>query len=229
MREFRLEKDFLNIIRKISLFALFLCVISFVTSGCGGDNTLNESDLQPINSSQESVFDEKAADMMAKDGGATAVIDIDSETADTTDKMAQLAIEDYGRANPFLPPNEAIELTRSVSTLPYELVNPPSDPTVDSDASRIVQTKVSGILFDEHNPAAILNMEGTDYLVRTGDVINNYKVLAIYKNNVAVQLGENIYKAGVGELLATNKINQNIVPNLENRFGGSKVKMDIEK
>ena len=49
-------------------------------------------------------------------------------------------------------------------------------------------------------------MEGTDYLVRTGDVINNYKILAIYKDNVAVQLGDNIYKAGVGELLALNKL-----------------------
>ena len=142
--------------------------------------------------------------------------------------MARMTIEDYGRPNPFLPPSEAIDTTRTVSEMPFELVNPPEDPTVDSDASRIIKTKVSGILYDDHNPAAILNMEGTDYLVRTGDVINNYKVLAIYKNDVAVQLGDNIYKAGVGELLATNKIHHNTVPNLDKRFGGSDVKMSIE-
>lgn len=229
MREFRLEKDFKNRITKISVFVLFLGVISFITSGCGGgEDSLKASDLQPVE--QTSVFDAKASDMLAQDAAGTAVVDLDEvELSDTTDKMAQLAIEDYGRANPFLPPDEAATLNRVVSPLPYELVNPPEDATADTDASRIIQTKVSGILFDNHNPAAILNMEGTDYLVRTGDVINNYKILAIYKDNVAVQLGDNIYKAGVGELLALNKLNHNVVPNLEKRFGGSNVKMDIGK
>lgn len=227
MREFRLEKDFKNIIKKTGIFVLFLSIISFVSAGCGGEDALKTSDLQPAE--QVSVFDEKASDMLAQDSAGTVAVDLDEVNLSETDKMAQLAIEDYGRVNPFLPPSEAVDMTRAVSSLPYELITPPEDATADSDASRIIRTKVSGILYDNSNPAAILNMEGTDYLVRTGDVINNYKVLAIYKDNVAVQLGDNIYKAGVGELLAENKINHNIVPNLERRFGGSNVKMNIGK
>ena len=227
MREYRLEKDFKNIIKKTGIFVLFLSIISFVSAGCGGEDALKTSDLQPAE--QVSVFDEKASDMLAQDSAGTVAVDLDEVNLSETDKMAQLAIEDYGRVNPFLPPSEAVDMTRAVSSLPYELITPPEDATADSDASRIIRTKVSGILYDNSNPAAILNMEGTDYLVRTGDVINNYKVLAIYKDNVAVQLGDNIYKAGVGELLAENKINHNIVPNLERRFGGSNVKMNIGK
>lgn len=227
MRECRLEKDFKNTIKKTGIFVLFLSIISFVSAGCGGEDALKTSDLQPAE--QVSVFDEKASDMLAQDSAGTVAVDLDEVNLSETDKMAQLAIEDYGRVNPFLPPSEAVDMTRAVSSLPYELITPPEDATADSDASRIIRTKVSGILYDNSNPAAILNMEGTDYLVRTGDVINNYKVLAIYKDNVAVQLGDNIYKAGVGELLAENKINHNIVPNLERRFGGSNVKMNIGK
>ena len=227
MRECRLEKDFKNIIKKTGIFVLFLSIISFVSAGCGGEDALKTSDLQPAE--QVSVFDEKASDMLAQDSAGTVAVDLDEVNLSETDKMAQLAIEDYGRVNPFLPPSEAVDMTRAVSSLPYELITPPEDATADSDASRIIRTKVSGILYDNSNPAAILNMEGTDYLVRTGDVINNYKVLAIYKDNVAVQLGDNFYKAGVGELLAENKINHNIVPNLERRFGGSNVKMNIGK
>lgn len=240
MREYRTKQELRNKVKKISLFFILMGVIGFVTSGCNGssDDNISTADLKPAaQSAQESVFDAKAASVMTDESDAAAdanantnaVVDLDETNLSTdVDKMARMTIEDYGRPNPFLPPSEAIDTTRTVSELPFELVNPPEDPTVDSDASRIIKTKVSGILYDDHNPAAILNMEGTDYLVRTGDVINNYKVLAIYKNDVAVQLGDNIYKAGVGELLATNKIHHNTVPNLDKRFGGSDVKMSIE-
>lgn len=228
MRELNLEKDLKYCIKKIMLVPVFLGIIGIISVGCsGGDTSLDQADLQPKNEPvTESVFDAKASSMLAPDaaGNDNEMSSIDeTELSPENDKMVNLAIEDYGRPNPFLPPSEAIEMARAASSaLPYELIDPPQDATADSDASRIINTKVSGILYDDHNPAAILNMDGTDYLVRTGDVINNYKVLAIYKTNVAVQLGDNIYKAGVGELLAENKINHNVVPNLERRFGGAK-------
>ena len=58
-------------------------------------------------------------------------------------------------------------------------------------------------------------------MVRTGDIINNYKVLSIGKDNVTVQLGANVYKAGVGQLFTGEGINYNTISNLENKFGGS--------
>ena len=53
-------------------------------------------------------------------------------------------------------------------------------------------------------------------------IINNYKVLSIGKDQVTVQNGANVYKAGVGELFTGEGINFNTVSNLESKFGGRK-------
>ena len=79
-------------------------------------------------------------------------------------------------------------------------------------------------MFDKFNPSAILNISGTDYLVRTGDVINGYKVLSIGKDTVTVQYGANVYKASVGELFTGEGVNYNTVSNLENKFGSRRNK-----
>ena len=106
--------------------------------------------------------------------------------------------------------------------LEYDLVDPPKSANSDSDASKILTTKVSGIMYDKDSPSAILNIESSDYLVRSGDVVNGYKVLSIQPTVVTVQLGSNVYQAGVGQLLVTDGINYNTISNLENKFGGSK-------
>ena len=77
-------------------------------------------------------------------------------------------------------------------------------------------------MYDKQNPSAILNIESSDYLVRSGDVVNGYKVLSISPQTVTVQLGANVYKAGVGELLATDGLQYNTISNLDKKFGGSK-------
>ena len=66
-----------------------------------------------------------------------------------------------------------------------------------------------------------VSREDADYLVRSGDVINGYKVLAISPTTVTVQLGPNVYKAGVGEVVDEGAINYNTVSNLSSKFGGA--------
>jgi hypothetical protein len=85
-----------------------------------------------------------------------------------------------------------------------------------------MDTIVSGILFDKFSPSAIINIEGSDYLVKKGDVVNNYKVINIAQDSVTVQLGTNSYKAGIGEILTEGTLNHNEVSNLKNKFGGEK-------
>lgn len=145
-------------------------------------------------------------------------IDIESEG----DKMVSVAVEDVGRANPFLPDSESVVVTRQTSMNGYSLMAPPETLSEGSEASRVMATKVSGILYDAVKPSAILNIEGNDYLVRTGDYIHNYKVLSISKDLVTVQLGKNVYKAGVGEIMADATLNYNTVYDLQHRFGGAK-------
>lgn len=153
------------------------------------------------------------------------------------DSMVTMQVLESGRPNPFQPAHEVVELNDEEAEaeaaakaakeialqeakLKYDLVEPPTGSTPNSEAERVMTTKVSGIIYDDTNPAAVLNIEGSDYLVRSGDVVNGYKVLAINKTIVTVQLGENVYKAGVGELLTTDQINYNTISNLENKFGG---------
>lgn len=126
------------------------------------------------------------------------------------------------KTNPFLPYRD-ISGVPVVSDVPaYTLVEPPEMVDEGSDAARVMDTVVSGILYDKYSPSAILNIEGNDYLVKKGDVVNNYKVVSILQDSVTVKLGSNVYKAGIGEILTEGSLNHNEVANLNNKFGGER-------
>lgn len=143
-----------------------------------------------------------------------------------TGKTIKISVSDGGRVNPFLPEGENI-LPASLGTV--SLSYPPEQVPTDSDASKVMETTISGILYDKYSPSAIIHIDGTDYLVKKGDKINNYRVLAILKEQVVVQLGKNIYKAGVGQLLQQDKVNYNTIANLEKKFGGNAVSINVKK
>ena len=128
------------------------------------------------------------------------------------------------KANPFLPyrslGDEISEPTLINDVPKYDLIAPPEAMGEDATAIKIMDTVVSGILFDKFSPSAILNIEGTDYLVKKGDTVRNYKVIAIAQDSVTVKLGKNTYKAGIGEILTDGSINHNDVSNLNKKFGG---------
>ncbi len=125
------------------------------------------------------------------------------------------------KSDPFLPYRN-ISGTSVVDVPKFNLVEPPEVLSTDSDAARVMDTTVSGILYDKYSPSAILNIEGNDYLVKKGDTVNNYKVINIMQDSVTVKLGANTYKAGIGEILTEGSLTQNDVSNLNNKFGGKK-------
>ena len=151
------------------------------------------------------------------------------------DKMVSVSLDNVGRANPFMPPGEKPELSEAaknaVAAIPqqrlqYDVLPPLETPSasVDENARRAATTRISGIMYDKNNPSAILNIDGMDYFVRSGDVLIGYKVLSISKSVVTVQVGANVYKAGVGQLVEEGKnlVNYNTVANLSTKFGGNK-------
>lgn len=142
-------------------------------------------------------------------------------------KRVLISVDNSGRQNPFLPANEMTSIA-GISNLPY-LTPPPETLPIQSDAGKVMTTTISGILYDKYNPSAIINIEGTDYLVKKGDTINSYRVLSIRKTEVIVQLGKNIYKAGVGELLTQTNMNYNTIANLNKKFGGNEVSINVKK
>ena len=153
-------------------------------------------------------------------------IEVISKRARTAknEKMVLIAVTNSGRSNPFLPATENL----SSATMSY-LTAPPETLPASSEAGRVMTTIISGILYDKYSPSAIINIEGTDYLVKRGDVINQYKILSIDKTQVLVQLGKNVYKAGVGELLSQTDVNYNTVENLNKKFGGNDVAINVRK
>ncbi len=240
---------------------LFLLVLIFSAAGCTGSNSNLEPNApqmdtpsadKPSKVSNEIgniAPDVNSDDIMVEPGNANDIgatnnknkkdkkilkdsnedeIDI---IANKTEKMVPLVVEESGRADPFLPANEAVNkdeasaqklLELQKAKLKYDLIEPPNSAQANEDAQKVLTTTVSGIMYDQTSPSAILNIEGSDFLVRSGDVVNGYKVLAISPSVVTVQLGSNIYKAGVGQLLVTDGINYNTVPNLSKKFGGAK-------
>lgn len=138
-------------------------------------------------------------------------------------KMVSIVVTSSGRENPFMPVNESV--SGSFSYLPP----PPETLPTNTDATKVMNTTISGILYDKYSPSAIINIEGSDYLVKRGDVINHYKVLSIGKTQVIVQLGKNIYQAGVGELLTLANVNYNTVANLNKKFGGNEISINVRK
>lgn len=142
--------------------------------------------------------------------------------AETSGKKGVISIPaGVVKSNPFLPYRDLGGT--AVNDVPaYNLVEPPDMVEGGSDAARVMDTIVSGILYDKYSPSAILNIEGNDYLVKKGDVVNNYKIVSILQDSVTVKLGANTYKAGIGEILTEGELNRNEVSNLSKKFGGER-------
>ncbi len=210
----------------VGLAIIFLVIIMVNTTGCTPNQSSDSAeDVMNLPAAEE----QPKQDVKVGNDGVNAAIADDStndvaivaEEKDDT-KMIAMSVEDTGRADPFLPEEERVASTPKPKPKPPSyLMAPPEAITQDPDAVKVVQTKVSGIMYDKYNPSAILNINGADHLVRSGDIINDYKVLSINHDTVTVQLGQNVYKAGVGQLFTGEGINYNSVANIQNKFGGS--------
>jgi hypothetical protein len=217
------KSEFWGLTKKVGIVfvAIFLAITIMInTTGC----TKNDEDVQIENSAPDEL--QKDSVKVGDDGINAAIAPDDvsvvsNQSGINTGKMVAMSVEDTGRADPFLPENEHTYSAPKTQN-GYDLLPPPESITVDTTATELITTKVSGIMYDSINPSAILNINGSDYLVRTGDIINNYKVLSIGRTMVTVQNGANIYKAGVGEIFSGDGMNFNTISNLESKFGGHK-------
>ncbi len=205
------------------LFVLFLTVIMINTTGCTQNGADTAGSEEPVVNIPQPTAQEES--VKVGNDGKNAAIAPDAETPaemmqeEEDAAMVQMSVAGMGRSDPFLPESEIVAKHKPKSQYADFLAPPPESIVVDTTATEVMTTKVSGIMYDKLNPSAILNISGADYLVRTGDIINGYKILSIAKDTVTVQFGANVYKASVGELFTGEGINYNTVSNLENKFG----------
>ena len=214
--------DFVKLPKRVIVAILALLTIVIIVSGCTKNNTeditvIETNDSPEILKETVKVGNDGVNAAIAPDD--VTIVSSQSEWDKNNINTVSMTITDTGRSDPLLPSNDS-SISKPKPKMYNDLMPPPETITVDTTATEVITTKVSGIMFDKFNPSAILNIAGQDYLVRTGDIINGYKVLSIGKEVVTVQYGANIYKAGVGELFNGDGINFNTVSNLESKFGG---------
>ena len=209
----------------------------------------NGEELSVINIENEDASEPKTAENPVlpadeKDGGSENEIaktdnsSLEIEEAPQPVKMdtgldiddVKVSIGDVGRKNPFVPFDVDKSALKSedivqTSSIGFDVIEPPSLAEVNPGISKLFSTKVSGILYDEIRPSAILNIDGFDQLVRIGDTLGGFSILNITKNKVVIKSGVNVYRASVGQPLNAEKVVTSAeISNLEHKFYGSNKK-----
>ena len=125
------------------------------------------------------------------------------------------------RMNPFKPTDENKGKGGNLNNSGFEIVEPPVASVPDENLTKLLQTQISGILYDEESPSAIVNLNGMDQFVKVGDNVGGYLIEAISRNQVQISYNKNTYVASVGELFTKGSLEQTqAVVNLENKFAG---------
>ncbi len=150
----------------------------------------------------------------------------DSQTSSNNEDNNSIMVvyNKAARLNPFKPPVVDKSLDQAYETIndtQFEIIEPPVTSVPDENLTKLLQTQISGILYDSESPSAIINLNGLDQFVKAGDTISGYKIESITKDKVQISYKNNSYVASVGELFTRGSLEkQPAVVNLENKFAG---------
>lgn len=137
------------------------------------------------------------------------------------------------RQNPFRPPlfdraNDG--KYEQVGDVQFEIIEPPSKLVPDENLTKLLQTQISGIMYDKNSPSAIVNIAGRDQFVKIGDVVSGYRIKNITNSRVEISYKNNTYVASVGELFTRGRLeSKSDVANLKNKFAGRYKNKKIEE
>lgn len=153
-----------------------------------------------------------------------------TQSAGKENNSIVISYDNIKRLNPFKPPVvEPVQVsnnklpTELINNTPFEIIEPPVTSIPDENLSKLLQTQISGILYDDVSPSAIVNINGTDQFVKVGDNVGGYTIKRITKNQVEISYKNNNYVASVGELFSKGSTDlKPDVVNLENKFAGRK-------
>ncbi len=120
-----------------------------------------------------------------------------TQTTPQNDKVV-LEVVNTGRSNPFKPiPN----FNNAGYTVPgnLDVFGPPMPPVEDPELAQLVEIVVSGILYDNVKPSAIITVGGMDYFVQKGDTVDKFIVSEITPTKVVIRNGKNVFSASIGQ------------------------------
>lgn len=115
--------------------------------------------------------------------------------------LVTISINNFGRSNPFKPfQRKSITVADNYDMPKLDIPQPPSY-APDESITALLNIKVNGILYDKTKSSAIININGSDYLVHKGDFLFDFHVKDITQDKVAVKYKGNVYLAGIGEII----------------------------
>lgn len=180
-----------------------------------------------IPNTEEDLFSAEPEDAIELDGGEKQTPpdakskekDAEEEKIETitlSSKRATFDIDAEGRTTPFVPYRER---NLSYSTLNFADLPYPPGLGEDKNLTDLVSAKVTGILFEEDSPSAIINVKDEEYLVKPGDEIEGFQISSITQDYVAIKTGSNVYRAKVGDIV-DGEIYGSGIYNLGHKFAG---------
>ena len=166
-------------------------------------NNTTAEDIEQRNNDSIDVVNEEQGEKLTTD---------EIQNNEENQKKEIVTIIPTGRENPFMPLGKYIQQPERV--IAYDKVNIPKPPKeygeVNELRDKMLTIAVSGIMYDEQKPSAIITLDDNDYFVQRGDRLDDYRVLDITRNAVIVSYGKDIYRANVGEeFKITNKFEGN--------------------
>ena len=149
---------------------------------------------------------------------------INFENNEDNSIMVNLGVS--GRKNPFLPhPKAAVSKNANADfpVVPFEIIEPPTTVSADPAINKLLETKITGILYDNVSPSAVVVIDGVDEFVKVGDKIWGYTITQITRDKVVIAYGSNTLTASIGQLFSKDEMTGGrVISNLERKFGGSR-------
>ena len=119
------------------------------------------------------------------------------------EKKKVINVVPTGRSNPFMPIAKYATTEIPDAQILYDksgIPKPPEEYGIkEKETVQLMTIAVSGIMYDDIKPSAIITYDNNDYFVQKGDKLDNYKIIEIAKNYVTIALGNNTYRANIGE------------------------------
>ena len=182
---------------------LVLGSLLFIFTGPKKDSVNVVQNIAPQVQTPDSVQEQENVQLPDEQDEQIPIMDDKAAKNLKPDKKVLVDVESAGRVNPFLPTFDDFN-NNYYAGIPSEILAPPDKYGSDTDAQELLKVAVSGILFDNVKPSAIITINGLDYFVQKGDMVDDYIVMDINRQFVVVKKGTNIYKAGVGERFSQN-------------------------
>ena len=180
------------------------------------DVPVEQQNADLIEIPQEETASENVDDLFPQE--STANVDLGQGTSEI-----MVAYNKKARVNPFKPPviQKHSDLYSTIGGTEFEIIEPPTSSVSDENLTRLLQTQISGILYDDVSPSAIVNLNGVDQFVKIGDTVAGYTIESITKDKVQITYKNNTYVASVGELFTRGALEKKrAVADLENKFAG---------